>query len=50
MAQTAQKERNFEEAFDKISLASWNRQRTTAELRNFVLQHHDALLDTDVEL
>jgi hypothetical protein len=50
MTQTAQNEQSFEEAFDRIALASWNRPRTTAELRQFVRQHHDALTDVEVEL
>lgn len=38
-------EATFEEALDKIVLASWNRPRTNEELRDFVRRHHDTLLD-----
>lgn len=48
MATATKKEQSFEEAFDKISLASWNRPRTSMELREFVRRHHDALIDTEV--
>lgn len=48
MATTAKKEQNFEEAFDKIALASWNRPRTSLELKSFVQRHHDALVDVEV--
>lgn len=47
MATTTNKETSFEEAFDKISLASWNRPRTSLELRDFVRRHHDALVDVE---
>lgn len=38
-------EASFEEALDKLVLASWNRPRTNEELRDFVRRHHDTLLD-----
>ena len=41
-------ERSFEEAFDSIRLATWNRPRTNSELRAFVSRHHDALLDVEL--
>lgn len=41
-------EASFEEALDKIALASWNRPRTNEELRDFVRRHHDQLLDVDL--
>jgi hypothetical protein len=35
----------FEEAFHAISVATWNRPRSTSELRAFVRRHHDSLVD-----
>lgn len=40
----------FEEAFEKISLSTWNRTRSDAELRDFVSRHHDLVLDVDLGL
>jgi len=34
---------------DSLELASWNRQRTLEELRQFVDSHHE-LLPADIEL
>ena len=48
MTQTNSTEQSFEEAFDKIATASWNRVRTTAELRAFINSHHDAVIDVDL--
>lgn len=48
MTQTATTEKSFEEAFDKIAIASWNRPRTTSELRDFINRHHDAVLDVEL--
>lgn len=48
MAESSQKDLSFEEAFDRIALATWNRPRTSAELKDFVRQHHDALIDVEV--
>jgi hypothetical protein len=42
------KEEVFEDAFDKILLATWNRQRSVQELRDFVLRHHEPLLDVEL--
>jgi hypothetical protein len=47
MATTTKREQSFEEAFDKIALASWNRPRTSLELREFVRRHHDAIVDVE---
>lgn len=41
-------EASFEEAFNGISLATWNRPRTSIELRNF-LASREAVVDS-VEL
>lgn len=41
-------ETDFEEAFQAITLATWNRPRSNVELRNFVRRHHDQLVDTEV--
>lgn len=48
MKKLAQLESAFEEAYDRIALATWNRPRTNAELRDFVRRHHDALVDVDL--
>lgn len=32
---------------DVLGLATWNRQRTSEELQNFVATHHAALADSD---
>lgn len=48
MTQTNQTEQSFEEAFDKIAIASWNRVRSTAELRSFINNHHDAVIDVEL--
>lgn len=50
MAHTSKREQIFEEAFDRIAIATWNRPRTNAELKDFVQRHHDALLDVDLEV
>ncbi len=50
MAKVLKSEQGFEEAFDKIAMSTWNRPRTSSELREFVRQHHDALVDAEVEL
>lgn len=41
-------ESSFEVALDKIVLATWNRPRTSEELRSFVRRHHDQLVDVDL--
>lgn len=48
MGTSATFEASFEEALDKIALASWNRPRTNEELRDFVRRHHDRLLDVNL--
>lgn len=48
MTRITRLERSFEEAFDSIRLATWNRTRTNSELRSFVSRHHDALLDIEL--
>jgi hypothetical protein len=48
MKQLFKTESAFEEAFDAIRLATWNRPRTNTELRDFVRRHHDALTDVDL--
>lgn len=40
----------FEEAFDKIALATWNRPRTDEELHSFVQSRHEALVDVELSL
>jgi hypothetical protein len=48
MSQTNKTEQSFEEAFDKIAIASWNRIRTNSELRSFINSHHDAVIDVEL--
>lgn len=45
MKKLTQVEAAFEEAYDRIALATWNRPRTNEELRDFVQRHHDTLID-----
>jgi len=40
-------ESDFEAALSAINLSTWNRPRSTSELRSFVRRHHDALLDVE---
>jgi hypothetical protein len=46
----AKLEKTFEEAFDKIALATWNRPRTDEELHSFVQSRHEALADVELSL
>ena len=48
MTQTEKTERSFEQAFGNIAIATWNRARTTSELRDFVNRHHDAVIDVEL--
>lgn len=48
MSQTQKSQTKFEEALDKIVLATWNRPRTNEELRDFVRRHHDELVAVDL--
>lgn len=50
MAQATKTEQGFEEAIEKITLATWNRPRTNEELRSFVSSHHDELVDVELGL
>ncbi|MCA9334919.1 hypothetical protein KC953_02135 [Candidatus Saccharibacteria bacterium] len=46
----AQKVSKFEQALDALSMASWNRARSTNELRSF-LDRREAVLETvDIDL
>ena len=46
----AQKVSKFEQALDALSMASWNRTRSTNELRSF-LDRREAVLETvDIDL
>ena len=48
MTQAAATEQIFEEAYDQIAIASWNRVRSVSELRAFINSHHDAVIDVDL--
>ena len=50
MKKIAKIETAFEEAFDKIALASWNRQRSDAELQDFLLRRQEVVADIDLGL
>jgi hypothetical protein len=47
MTKGSHNETDFEEALLAINLATWNRPRSTNELRSFVRRHHDALLEVE---
>ena len=47
MTKGSQNESDFEAAVTAINLSTWNRPRSTTELRSFVRRHHDALLEVE---
>jgi hypothetical protein len=38
----------FEDALRQVTIATWNRKRSSDELRRFITRRHDALADVEL--